>query len=175
MTILRPYIEAGDLLVASEQYDIKEVSTLRWDRMIAKSRMTSLLNLYYQDKSPDAILSPYDGISRGVIDALKESGYGSHNLPIVTGQDAESTSVRSIIEEEQDMTVFKDIRALAAEAAELAEQILTDTMDVEAYATLYNGKVQVPSKFLEPVSVDRHNWEEVLVESGYYTREEIIE
>lgn len=44
------------------------------------------------------MLSPYDGISIGVISALKGVGYGSADkpLPIITGQDADLASVKSI-------------------------------------------------------------------------------
>lgn len=176
MSILRPYIESGDLVVVSQQFDIKEVYTLRWDRMIAKSRMTSLLNLYYQDIKIDAVLAPYDGISIGVIEALKENGYTSDELPIISGQDAETTSIKSIIKGEQSMTIFKDVRKLAIEVSRIATMIIEDKLQEDvAETSLYNGKTHVPSYFLDPVSVDSDNWEQILVESKYYTREEIID
>lgn len=181
MSILRPYIESGDLIVKSQQFDIKEVYTLRWDKMIAKSRMTSLLNLYYQDTKIDGILAPYDGISRGVIEALEENGYKNNELPVITGQDAETTSIKSIIEGKQGMTVFKDVRSLALAAANIATSIIEEKV-VELdptlnhkETTLNNGINDVPSFFLQPIGVDAANWETVLVESKYYTKEEIIE
>lgn len=175
MSVLRPYIELGDLIVASEQFDIKEVYTLRWDKMIAKSRMTSLLNLYYQEIPLDAVLAPYDGISRGVIEALQENNYLDTELPVITGQDAETTSIKSIIEGKQSMTVFKDVRQLAIEVSKIATAIIEgNDLELEENS-IYNGRVDVPSYFLEPISVNEGNWEEILVESEYYTREEIIE
>lgn len=175
MSVLRPYIESGNLVVPSEQFDIKEIGTLRWDRMIAKSRMTSLLNLYYKDSRLDSVLAPYDGISRGVIEALQENGYDDSDLPVITGQDAESESIKSIVDGKQSMTVFKDVRLLAKEAANMAELILEDKIMMDQYDQLFNGKVEVPSYFLEPISVDADNWKSILVESGYYTSQEIID
>ncbi len=174
MSVIRPYIESGNIVVASEQYDMKEISTLRWDKMIAKSRMTSLLNLYYQDQDIHGVLSPYDGISRGVVEALEEYGYSKSDMPFITGQDAESLSIKSILDQKQGMTVFKDVRLLAKEAADIAEKIIDDELDRSQYTTLYNGKTDVPSSFTESVVVDENNWEKVLVESGYYSFEEIV-
>ncbi len=174
MSVIRPYIESGDIVVPSEQYDMKEISTLRWDKMIAKSRMTSLLNLYYQDRDLHGVLAPYDGISRGVIEALEEYGYTESRMPYITGQDAESLSIKSILDQKQGMTVFKDVRLLAKEAGDIAEKIIDGELETSRYTSLYNGKIDVPSSFMEPVAVDESNWEEVLVGSGYYSSEEIL-
>jgi putative multiple sugar transport system substrate-binding protein len=39
--------------------------------------------------------------------------------------------------------------------------------------TYDNGVKVVPSYLLEPVMVDKSNWEEILVGSGYYTKDEV--
>jgi putative multiple sugar transport system substrate-binding protein len=64
-----------------------KVSTLRWDGAVAQSRMDNLLSAYYTDRKVDAVLSPYDGLSIGIISSLKGVGYGSggQKMPIVTG------------------------------------------------------------------------------------------
>jgi putative multiple sugar transport system substrate-binding protein len=99
MSVLKPYIDSGKLVVRSGQTSFDQVATLRWDGGLAQSRMDNLLSQAYTTARLDAVLSPYDGISRGVISALKSSGYGNaaKPLPIVTGQDAELASVQSIV------------------------------------------------------------------------------
>src|SRR5699024_10382002 len=115
-------------------------------------------------------------ISLGVIESLRAVGYGTDDkpLPIVTGQDAEVSSVRSIIAGEQTQTVFKDTRALAEQTVEMVEALLAGeevpVNDTESYD---NGVEVVPSYLLEPVSVDIDNYHEVLIDSGYYEEDEL--
>ena len=176
MDVLRPYIEDGRLMIKSKQFDVKEVNTLRWDKMIAKSRMTSLLNNYYTEDRLDAVLSPYDGISRGVIEALQDNGYAKTSLPIVTGQDAELTSVQWIEEGVQSMTVFKDVRELAKKAVEISDQLLDEDFQLESDGkTYHNGVKEVDAIILDVYEVNQKNWESVLVEKKYYTREEVLD
>src|SRR5437879_3451274 len=115
MSVLQPYFDSGKLVVASHQTGMDQVPTLRWDGATAQARMDNLLSAYYGKKRVDALLSPYDGLSIGIISSLKGVGYGSPQqpMPVVTGQDAEIPSVKSILKKEQTSTVFKDTRELA--------------------------------------------------------------
>ncbi len=74
---------------------------------------------YSSGKKIDAIFSSYDGLSRGIVEALESVGYGSadHPSPIITGQDAETATIKSIIAGEQTQTIFKDTRVLAARSS----------------------------------------------------------
>ncbi|AQA03334.1 sugar ABC transporter substrate-binding protein [Mycobacterium sp. MS1601] len=176
MSVLTPYIDSGKLVVRSGQTSFDQVATLRWDGGLAQSRMDNLLSRAYTSGRVDAVLSPYDGMSLGIISALKSSGYGTpaNPLPVVTGQDAELASVKSIIAGEQTQTVFKDTRELAESAVQMADSMLTDgEPEVNDTTTYDNGVKVVPSYLLEPVSVDRENYEKVLVESGYYTQDQL--
>jgi len=176
MSVLQPHIDKGALVVKSGQTAFDQVATLRWDGGLAQSRMDNLLSQAYTTGRVDAVLSPYDGISRGVISALKSSGYGNaaRPLPIVTGQDAELASVKSIVAGEQTQTVFKDTRELAQAAVQEADAVLTGgTPEVNDTKTYDNGVKVVPSYLLEPVSVDKSNYQKVLVDSGYYSESEI--
>jgi len=172
MSVLQPYIDSGKLVVKSGQTSFDQVATLRWDGGLAQSRMDNLLSKAYTSGRVDAVLSPYDGMSVGIISALKSAGYGpaSNPLPIVTGQDAELASVKSIIAGEQTQTVFKDTRELAKAAVQMADSLLTGgTPEVNDTKTYDNGVKVVPAFLLDPVSVDKSNYELVLVDSGYYT------
>ncbi|WP_420805392.1 multiple monosaccharide ABC transporter substrate-binding protein [Paenibacillus sanguinis] len=176
MSVLQPYIDSGKLVVRSGQTKMEQVATLRWDGATAQARMDNLLSAHYSTENVDAVLSPYDGISIGILSSLKGVGYGSGSkpLPIVTGQDAELASVKSILAGEQTQTVFKDTRELAKKAVSMALSILEGSeAEVNDTETYDNGVKVVPSYLLEPQSVDKDNVESLLVESNYYSREEL--
>lgn len=172
MSVLQPYLDSGKLVVKSGQTSFDQVATLRWDGGLAQSRMDNLLSRAYTSGRVDAVLSPYDGMSLGIISALKSAGYGTpaNPLPIVTGQDAELASVKSIIAGEQTQTVFKDTRELAKSAVQMADSLLTGgEPEVNDTTTYDNGLKVVPAFLLDPVSVDKTNYQKILVDSGYYT------
>src|SRR5687767_10716083 len=176
MSVLQPYIDSGKLVVQSGQMGMDKVGTLRWDGTVAQARMDNLLSAYYTDKRVDAVLSPYDGLSIGILSSLKGVGYGSADqpMPIVSGQDAEIPSIKSMIAGEQYSTVFKDTRELAKVTANMVDALLAGKeVPVNDTKTYDNGVKVVPSYLLKPVSVGRDNWEEILVGSGYYTKDQI--
>ena len=175
---LQPFIDRGQLVVVSGQTDFQTVATLRWDGATAQQRMDNIITAHYADERVDAVLSPYDGISIGILSALKSAGYGTTDLPlpIVTGQDAELPSVKSIVAGEQTQTVFKDTRVLAQRAVNMVQAVLNgEAAEVNDTTTYDNGVLVVPSYLEQPVSVDITNWEDVLVGAGYYTREQVLD
>lgn len=176
MSVLQQYIDAGSLVVRSGQMGMDKVSILRWDGATAQTRMDNLLTTYYSTEKLDAVLSPYDGISIGILSSLKAVGYGSAEqpLPIVTGQDAEIPSVKSIIAGEQTQTVFKDTRVLAEKTVKMVEAVLKgEEAEVNDTTTYDNGKKVVPSFLCDPVSVDITNYKEALIDIGYYTEDQL--
>jgi putative multiple sugar transport system substrate-binding protein len=139
--------------------------------------MEDLLTSAYSDGSKvDGVLSPYDGLSRGIITALQNQGYGGGDkpMPIISGQDAEIASVKLIKDGVQYSTIFKDTRKLAEQAI-TASQAFLDGEEPEANdtETYDNGVKVVPSFLLESEIVTADNVESVLVESGYWTAEEV--
>jgi putative multiple sugar transport system substrate-binding protein len=176
MSVLQPYIDKGKLVVQSKQTGMNKVSTLRWDGAVAQARMDNLLSAYYGKARVDAVLSPYDGLSIGILSSLKGVGYGtaSQPFPVVTGQDAEVPTVKSMLRKEQASTIFKDTRELAKVTAGMVDAMLTGkTVEINDTKT-YNNKVKiVPSYLLKPVSVDLSNYKQVLIDSGYYTEAQI--
>ncbi len=176
MSVFDPYIKSGKLVVGSGQMGMDKVSTLRWDGATAQARMDNLLSAYYSKKHLDAVLSPYDGISIGILSSLKGIGYGSGNMkmPVVSGQDAEVPSIKSILAGEQSTTIFKDTRELAKVTADMVDAVLSGKPVVVNDTTTYNNGVKVvPAYLLKPVIVDKSNWEKVLVDSGYYKKSQI--
>ena len=176
MSVLQPLIDQGKINIVSGQTGMDTVGTLRWDGAVAQSRMDNLLSANYTDTQLHGVLSPYDGLSIGILSSLKGVGYGSGGqpMPIVTGQDAELPSIKSIQAGEQYSTIFKDTRQLAGVTVEMVDSLLQGgeppINDTETYD---NGVIVVPSYLLEPVPVDASNIEETLVDSGYYTADEI--
>src|SRR5512138_2255451 len=176
MSVLQPYIDQGKLVVRSGQMGMDKVGTLRWDGAVAQARMDNLLSAYYSDARIDAVLSPYDGLSIGILSSLKGVGYGSASqpMPVVSGQDAEVPSVKSILAGEQYSTIFKDTRELARVTVGMVEALLQGGKpEINDTKTYDNGVKVVPSYLLEPVAVDESNWEKVLIDSGYYTIDQI--
>ncbi len=176
MSVLQPMIDAGDIVVPSGQMGMDVVGTLRWDGAVAQSRMDNLLSANYGDKVLHGALSPYDGLSIGILSSVKGVGYGSGDLkmPIVTGQDCEVPSIKSIIAGEQYSSIFKDTRQLAAVTVKMVDAILSGgTPEINDEKTYDNGVKVVPSYLLESQPVDKSNYEAVLVGSGYYTADQL--
>jgi putative multiple sugar transport system substrate-binding protein len=153
-----------------------KVGTLRWDGAVAQARMDNLLSAYYSNARVDAVLSPYDGLSIGILSSLKGVGYGTPKqpMPVVTGQDAEIPSVKSMLAGEQTSTVFKDTRELAKVTADLVDAVGSGKQPVINDTKTYNNGVKVvPSYLLKPVAVDASNWKKVLIDSGYYKESQV--
>ena len=169
MSVLKPYIDGGKLVVRSKQMGMDKVGTLRWDGAVAQARMDNLLSAFYGKDKVHAVLSPYDGLSIGILSSLKGVGYctSSQPCPVVTGQDAEIPSVKSMLRGEQSSTVFKDTRELAKVTVSMVDAILSGKQpQVNDTKTYNNGVKVVPSYLLKPVAVDSSNWKEALVNSG---------
>jgi putative multiple sugar transport system substrate-binding protein len=176
MSVLQPLIDSGDIVVKSGQMGMDQVVTLRWDGTVAQARMENLLSSTYTEDKLHGALSPYDGLSIGILSALKGVGYGSGDMvmPVVTGQDAELPSIKSMLADEQYSTVFKDTRELAKVAVSMVEAIMEGkTPEINDDKTYNNGVKVVPSYLLKPVALDKANAKEVLVGAGYYTAEQI--
>jgi len=176
MSVLKPYLDGGKLVVRSKQMGMDKVGTLRWDGAVAQARMDNLLSAYYGNARVDAVLSPYDGLSIGILSSLKGVAYGTPKqpFPIVTGQDAEVASVKSMLRGEQSSTVFKDTRELAKVTVNMIDAMLSGKQpEINDTKTYNNGVKVVPSYLLKPVSVDASNWKETLIGSGYYKESQI--
>jgi putative multiple sugar transport system substrate-binding protein len=176
MQVLKPLISSGQIKIPSGETNFKTVATLRWDAGVAKKRMENLLTKSYSNKDVQGVLAPYDGISRGVIAALKGSGYGSggKKLPVITGQDSEIESVKSILAGEQYSSIFKDTSKLAETTVGMIKQIAEKkTVEVNDTKSYNNGVKVVPTMLLQPVAVDKSNIKQTLLDAKYYTDAEM--
>ena len=176
MSVLKPMIDSGDMKVVSGQTKFEQAAILRWDPATAQKRMEDILTKSYTQETVNGVLSPYDGLSLGIIAALKSNGYGGGGkpLPVVTGQDAEVQSVKSIMDGEQYSTIYKDTRELAKVTVAMIKSIDEGKKpEVNDTKTYDNGNKVVPSYLLDPVPVTKDEVQPVLVDSGYYTEDEL--
>jgi len=176
MSVLDPYIKSGKLVVRSKQTAFDKVATLRWDAATAQARMDAILSAYYGKDKVNAVLSPYDGISMGILSSLKAVGYGTKDqpLPFVSGQDCEIPSVKSILKGEQYSSIYKDTRELAKVTATMVNALVSGgTPEINDTKTYDNGKKVVPSYLLKPVAVDASNIKSILIDGGYYKASQV--
>jgi putative multiple sugar transport system substrate-binding protein len=176
MSVLKPYLDSGKLVIRSKQVGAMKVGILRWDGSTAQARMDNLMSAFYGKEKLHAVLAPADILSIGIISSLKGVGYGtpSQPMPVITGQDADLPSVKAILRGDQTSTVFKDTRQLAKVTADLVDAALSGkTPLVNDTKTYNNGVKVVPSYLLKPVAVDASNVKAVLVDSGYYKESQL--
>ena len=178
MDTLQPYIDSKVLNVPSGQTTIEQAAILRWQQETAQKRMEDILTASYGNGTPlHGVLSPYDGLSRGIITALQGTGLGAtiaDGLPVVTGQDAEIASIALIDQGVQFASIFKDTRKLAEQSIKTATAILEgDEPEANDTDTYDNGVKVVPSYLLTSDIVYKDTIVPLLVDSGYWTAEEV--
>ena len=173
MDVLNPYIEEGKLVVVSGQTEFSDVATASWKTENSQSRAVTILSSFYADgTNVDARRCSNDSTALGVANALATNYTG--NYPISTGQDCDIANVKNMLDGKQSMSVFKDTRTLAAQVVKMVGQILSgQTVDVNDTETYDNGKKVVPSYLCEPVFADAGNYEKILIDSGYYTADQL--
>ncbi len=165
--VLQPYLDAGKLVVKSGQIAFAEVATPSWKTEVAQNRANTVLAAYDDGSDIAAWLCSNDSTALGVINALEDNYDGE--WPIITGQDCDVATMRKMIDGKQAMSVFKDTRTLAAQVVKMVGQILNgEEVDVNDTETYNNGKITVPSFLCEPVFASLENWQELLIDSGYY-------
>ena len=173
MSVLQPYIDKGVLKVPSGQTEFTQAAIQQWQLKTAQDRMETILNGFYAKGGTklDGVLSPYDGLSRGILNATKSAGIDN---PIVTGQDAEKPSDKLILDGVQYSTIFKDTRKLGDTAAEMVDAVLNGREPEVNDTETYNNKVKVvPTYQHESVIVTKDNLKKEVVDTGYYTQEEV--
>lgn len=173
MDVLQPYIDAGKLVVPSGQIAKEEVATANWATDAAQSRFENILSSNYADGTNlDAVLASNDSTALGVENALAANYTGEY--PIITGQDCDIANVANIVAGKQAMSVFKDTRALASQVVEMVDAIISgEEVPVNDTETYDNGTGIIPSYLCEPVAVTIDNYKEMLIDSGYYTEDQI--
>ncbi|HSI83417.1 MAG TPA: substrate-binding domain-containing protein [Candidatus Methylacidiphilales bacterium] len=161
--VLDPLIKAGKIEVIHEDWCDD------WSPEAAKKIVNAAITKHGSDF--DAILASADGIAGGGIQALREEGKTGKIM--VTGQDADLSACLRIVNGEQTMTIYKPMKKLASLAADLAVNMATKRI-VVAPDTLDNGKVQVPSIFLEVSAADKDSLRDTVIKDGVFTEEQLF-
>ena len=170
--VLKKYIDDGKLVVVSGQDKFDQAATEAWKTEKAQSRAENILSSNYTDKDIDVWLCSNDSTALGVENALAANYNGKY--PIITGQDCDIENTKNMIAGKQSMSVFKDTRTLASQVVKMVGQILNgETVDVNDTTTYDNGVKVVPSFLCEPIFADASNYEKILIESGYYTADQL--
>ncbi|PZG20070.1 substrate-binding domain-containing protein [Nonomuraea aridisoli] len=155
MSVLKPAIDSGDVVVGSGQTEIKQTATDGWKAENAQRRMDSLLTSTYSSKTLDGVLSPNDTLARAIITSIKGAG---KPIPVVTGQDSEVESVKSIMAGEQYSTINKDTRNLVKQTIQMVKDLQAGKQpqinDTKSYD---NGVKVVPAYLLPPQIVTKDN------------------
>ena len=173
MSILQPYLDSGVLVCPSGQTEKAVVATANWATDAAQARFETILSSNYADGTKlDAVLASNDSTARGVENALESSYNG--DWPVITGQDCDIAIMKNLIDGKQAMSVFKDTRTLAAKTVEMVDALMKGTEppvnDTETYD---NNTGIIPSYLCEPVACTAENYVELLIDSGYYTMDQI--
>ncbi|MBE5828926.1 MAG: sugar ABC transporter substrate-binding protein [Butyrivibrio sp.] len=173
MDVLNKYIDEGKLVVKSGQKDFDAVATANWATENAQSRMDAIISANYADGTKlDAVLCSNDSTAQGVTNSLEANYTG--DWPIITGQDCDIVSVKNMIAGKQSMSIFKDTRTLAAKTVEMVDAIMKGSeAPVNDTKTYDNGTGIIPSYLCEPVFADVNNYKELLIDSGYYTEDQL--
>ena len=171
--VLKPYIESGKLVVRSGQTTFEQVATPTWKTDVAQKRADDILTAYYPNgEQLDVWLCSNDSTALGVTNAL--DNYTGEGWPIITGQDCDIANTKNMIAGKQAMSVFKDTRTLAAQVVKMIKQILAgEEVEVNDTETYNNNVITVPSYLCEPVFADANNYKELLIDSGYYTEDQL--
>ncbi|MGY4540740.1 putative multiple sugar transport system substrate-binding protein [Arthrobacter sp. UYNi723] len=155
MSILQPKIDDGTLTVLSGQTSFEQAVTQGWKAENAQRRTDTLLAGTYGGATLDGVLSPNDTLARAVLTSVKAAG---KQLPVITGQDSEVESVKSIMAGEQYSTINKDTRKLVEHAITMIKDLQAGkTPEVNDDKSYDNGTKVVPAFLLEPVIVTAAN------------------
>lgn len=187
--LLQPYFESGVLVSPSNHGggvtkdftvdDWQKISVQSWKAEQAQKDMESILDSTYANgEKLDAVLSPYDGISQGIINAIQSKRPdmvpGSDTWPFITGQDAMEIAVANISKDMQGETVFKNVNDLADAVYDMIIEIAKGEEVTGINGEFNNNKIDVPSKLLDPQNITKDNLSD-LVSAGYITQERFDE
>ncbi|MDR0570977.1 MAG: sugar-binding protein [Clostridiales Family XIII bacterium] len=177
MSVLKPYIDSGKLVVPSGQTEQLAVATEGWNTEKAQARFENIISsVGYgpNGKKLDAVMASNDSTAQGVTNALVNAGYTKDNFPALTGQDCDTASMKNMLAGLQGMSVFKDTRTLANQVVSMADAIVKGgEPEVNDTTTYDNGTGVIPAFLCEPVVCTLDNYKELLIDSGYYTEADL--
>lgn len=175
MGVLQEYLDDGTLVCKTGRTSFEDTCILRWSQETAQQWCENYLTGFYADEDLDIACTAFDGFAYGVKAALQGAGYTADNWPLITGQDAELMACKNILDGTQTASIFKNTSLLADKCATMVEAVMKGAEpEINDTTTYDNNVVVVPSYLCTPISVDKDNLQEVVVEEAkYYTAEEL--
>jgi D-xylose transport system substrate-binding protein len=160
-SVLKPLYKSGALKAGPDQY------VPAWDNQKAGTIFEQML--IKTGNKIDGVAAANDGIANAVVVALK-----AHKLnPIpLSGQDASTQGVQNIISGWQTMTVFKDVRKLAAAAAKAAVAIVKGQKVPTTGMIKTKGRSSEPAYLIAPQSITKANYK-LLFTSGFLKKSDV--
>ncbi|WP_407929680.1 multiple monosaccharide ABC transporter substrate-binding protein [Iocasia frigidifontis] len=173
--VIKPYVKSGVVVVPSGQTEFEQIATMNWSSANAQTRMDNLIAAHYSaGQELDAVLCSNDSTALGVTNSLLGAGFEKDNFPVITGQDCDIANTKNIIAGYQSMSIFKDTRTLAAQVVEMVKAIRNnEEPEINNTSDYDNGTGIIPTYLCEPVFADINNYKELLIDSGYYTSEQL--
>ena len=157
MGILKQYIDNGQLIVTSGQTAFKDTTIANWNSDNAAKRMETIIKQYYTGKNIDIVLCASDGIAKGVIKALGDTGY-SGSWPFITGQDAAKANLDYVEQGKQGFTLLKSTSLINSKCIRMIKAVVEGTKpEINDVKTYNNGKITVPSYLCIPLIIDKDN------------------
>jgi D-xylose transport system substrate-binding protein len=160
-SVLKPLYKKGALKAGPDQF------VPGWDNQKAGTIFEQML--IRTANKIDGVAAANDGIANAVVVALK-----AHKLdPIpLSGQDATTQGVQNIISGWQTMTVFKDVRKLAAAAAKAAVAIVKGQKLPTTGKVKTKGRSMEPAYLIAPQSITKRNYK-LLFTSGFLKKKDV--
>ncbi len=164
MNVLKPYIDRGDVNIIADQW------ATDWLAPVAAKIMEAALDKAGNDVQ--AVVASNDVLAGGALEVLEARGLAGKVT--ISGQDADLEACQRIAAGRQTMTVYKSIDELARTAAEVAvKMVRAEKINHLINNTVNNGYMDVPAILLEPVAVDAGNMDQVIMEGGFHSREDV--
>ncbi len=175
MGVLQEYLDDGTLVCKTGRTSFEDTCILRWSQETAQQWCENYLTGFYADEDLDIACTAFDGFAYGVKAALQGAGYTADNWPLITGQDTELMACKNILDGTQTASIFKNTSLLADKCVTMVEAVMKGAEpEINDTTTYDNNVVVVPSYLCTPISVDKDNLQEVVVEEAkYYTAEEL--
>jgi D-xylose transport system substrate-binding protein len=161
LKVLQPLADKGDIKIVGKQW-VKD-----WSASEAMAIVENALTA--NGNKIDAVVASNDATAGGAIQALAAQKLAGK--VVVSGQDADLAAVRRVIAGTQAMTVYKPLREIASNAANLAVQLVRNQKPA-FNSQLDNGFKKVDTMLLKPVLLNKSNVD-LLVKDGFYSQSQL--
>jgi D-xylose transport system substrate-binding protein len=163
MQVLKPFVAKGDIKIVVDQW------ARDWQSSEALKHTENALTR--SKNNIQAVVASNDGTAGGVIAALSQQKLAGKVL--VSGMDADLAACQRVADGTQSMTVYKPIKLIADQGAELAVQVARGDVLKQELRKVNNGKKDVDSVLLKPIQVDKANMDQTIIKDGFHKKADV--